>query len=784
MPISFAEALRKPQPQTTIESDTLGKTLPGKHISQNGVQQKDSKKKKRSPQQSISSRYEHQGPPSSQQPQVMLLPKPSTLINLEQDFPSLSASSISRVEMHYTSKTENAEAVAKLESQPVMVESPVTIREVDERADETAQAESVAPTESTTLPSLLTAFGAKQRSVEEVNLMGTFLKNPSVIKKGLQRLAPRKKRFTALKKKVLQERLEQWNATNASPSEIGDASTTESARLATTVALLHFCVPEETQDEDELEEIVSNLRDMSSKVGEVQDVTVDRLRGHAFCRFATPDLANAAHACWNGLVIGGERIAAKLVSSVPTDETWMSSVQVNALEDGEAEDGLTTVILENVLTQDDLEDYECLQESLEDIRKMASDVGTLVEMKIENQNQVVLAYRGKQTALRCFDGKVIGGQIVAARLREDIVTSVVLLSVLTDDDLEDVDCLEESLRGLRNLASCHGVVKDLKVNRDPRDVVILYEGDVAQAAACNLNGCVIGGRAIHAEELQRKSTQSHQIMLFNLLTESDYEDEECLSETKADIADIAGRFGRVIRIEVDLRRQAIMLEFREDISVVEAAVEKFNGMVIGGQSVSAFHTAKGESIPIGGVELHEFPDEENVAKIALQPMFSGDKLIPERFAEMKRAPKIQRRSDPRPYATLVNDESAKPLLIEMLSELMRLQKRAVLEQNTKAKRRLVMGLREVARGIRSRKVKIVVMANNLDQYGAIDEKLQEIINMAKDERVPIFYELNKRNLGKAIGKTIKVGVIGVQAADGAEQQLKKLLSLATSHGLI
>ncbi len=76
-------------------------------------------------------------------------------------------------------------------------------------------------------------------------------------------------------------------------------------------------------------------------------------------------------------------------------------------------------------------------------------------------------------------------------------------------------------------------------------------------------------------------------------------------------------------------------------------------------------------------------------------------------------------------------------------------------------------------------VKMVVMANNLDQYGAIDEKLQEIIDLATSEDVPLFFEFTKRNLGKAIGKNIKIAVVGIQSADGAHQQFKKLNAIAS-----
>jgi selenocysteine insertion sequence-binding protein 2 len=160
------------------------------------------------------------------------------------------------------------------------------------------------------------------------------------------------------------------------------------------------------------------------------------------------------------------------------------------------------------------------------------------------------------------------------------------------------------------------------------------------------------------------------------------------------------------------------------------------------------------------------------------PLYSGDKLIPEFFAECKRVPKVPNSAGPREYAKIINDERVRPLLKEMLSELMRLQKRAIEDKNAKAKRRLVMGLREVARGIRAHKVKMVVMANNLDQYGAIDEKLQEIIDLSHSEDVPLFFEFTKRSLGKAIGKSIKVAVVGIQNADGAHQAFKKLSSIA------
>jgi len=50
--------------------------------------------------------------------------------------------------------------------------------------------------------------------------------------------------------------------------------------------------------------------------------------------------------------------------------------------------------------------------------------------------------------------------------------------------------------------------------------------------------------------------------------------------------------------------------------------------------------------------------------------------------------------------------------------------------------------------------------------------------LSKQNEIPILFELNKRRLGKAIGKTIKVSVVAVQNADGAHEKFKKLKNFA------
>jgi selenocysteine insertion sequence-binding protein 2 len=367
---------------------------------------------------------------------------------------------------------------------------------------------------------------------------------------------------------------------------------------------------------------------------------------------------------------------------------------------------------------------------------------------------------------------------------------IVLGNALTEDDMEDDECLEESLNDIKTLASQFGPVMDVRVEREPGPrVFIRYEGgrSTARKAAFDFGSVVIGGQTIAASVVEVATVGvdddregSVFVILDNVLNDDDLEDEECLHESLADIRELAQRFGAVSDVRRDSSESKVVrLSYNGDVSACQAAAVAFNAMTIGGHEVVA-RVIGGEvnGASHGGEQADPSSSDNTNVEAPHGPMMTGDKRVPEQYAECLRVPKVSGTGQPRKYASIVENENVKPLLTEMLGELMRLQKRAVEEKNAKARRRLVMGLREVARGIRAHKVKLVVMANNLDEYGAIDEKLQEIINLAYEEGVPVFFEFSKRALGKVLGKTIKIGVVGVQSPEGAHQQFKKLLALA------
>jgi selenocysteine insertion sequence-binding protein 2 len=670
---------------------------------------------------------------------------------------------------------------------------------------------------------------------EEHKLLRLMQERTVYQKKGRQRVAPRKKRFTALKKKVLQERLDKWRELH--PEETEQATKTDKSVDSRVVSSCTLCIynytsSEELEDDDEYEETVENLKGMATKIGSIHEVFVPRQLERetkdeddedcaeypVFVLFQKESDAAAAQACWNGLVIGGSKLVVNMLDVSRDDDStpWSSRAAAAESRWQKSKSSSNTnaavpveILLQKVLTDDDYEDEDCMKESLADLEKVAVQFGKLQSIRAAEakDGNVVLSYLSDLPTARTIADElcktVVGGQPLYAfideTLRSDSVgpaSTLLLEKILTNDDLDDEDCLNETLSDIKELCQRHGDVSNISIKGN--GVKVTYSDHLsAEKAVGELDGLILGGNVISASMLnnEEKPEGENFVVLNNVLTEDDLADEDCLAESLDDIRELATKYGVISSIDV-LRADdtaSIRIEFDGDGSIVLAALKGFDGMVVGGQIVSASRPGSDSSKSQSderGVHDSASGDKRKTQNNTISggtdkkartddkaPLYSGDKIIPERFAEMKRVPKIPN-ACPREYATVVNDERVKPLLTEMLGELMRLQKRAIEDKNAKARRRIVMGLREVARGIRSHKVKMVVMANNLDQYGAIDEKLQEIIDLAKSEGVPLFYEFTKRTLGKAIGKNIKIAVVGIQNADGAHQPFKKLNAIA------
>jgi ribosomal protein L30E len=115
----------------------------------------------------------------------------------------------------------------------------------------------------------------------------------------------------------------------------------------------------------------------------------------------------------------------------------------------------------------------------------------------------------------------------------------------------------------------------------------------------------------------------------------------------------------------------------------------------------------------------------------------------------------------------------------------------------------VCGLREVLKGIRSKNIKLVIVAPNLEtDGGGLDELVREVLAEAIVHQVlpvsfsmfddfgvlydwvfwqaHIVFALNRRKLGEAVAKKALIGVVGIRDDSGAHAEFEKVIQLSTA----
>eukprot|EP00930_Biecheleria_cincta_P002869 TRINITY_DN103849_c0_g1_i1.p1 TRINITY_DN103849_c0_g1~~TRINITY_DN103849_c0_g1_i1.p1 ORF type:complete len:542 (+),score=176.53 TRINITY_DN103849_c0_g1_i1:56-1681(+) len=119
----------------------------------------------------------------------------------------------------------------------------------------------------------------------------------------------------------------------------------------------------------------------------------------------------------------------------------------------------------------------------------------------------------------------------------------------------------------------------------------------------------------------------------------------------------------------------------------------------------------------------------------------------------------------------------------ILSELVRFQDRAK-EQNAMkyAKlKRYCVGLREARRAIARNKCKGLIVAPNLEVSnleGGLDDTVEDVIEEARDNEIPVIFALSRNRIGKAMGKNIRLSVVALHSVEGVHQQFREVVKLA------
>ncbi|XP_078478270.1 LOW QUALITY PROTEIN: selenocysteine insertion sequence-binding protein 2-like [Lampetra planeri] len=146
-------------------------------------------------------------------------------------------------------------------------------------------------------------------------------------------------------------------------------------------------------------------------------------------------------------------------------------------------------------------------------------------------------------------------------------------------------------------------------------------------------------------------------------------------------------------------------------------------------------------------------------------------------------PKVHSRKF-REYCSQMLSKDVDQCATALLKELVRFQDRLYQKDPMKArmKRRIVMGLREVLKHLKLRKVKCVIISPNCERVqakGGLDEALHAIIDTCREQGVPFIFALSRKALGRCVNKMVPVSLVGIFNYDGAQDHYHKMIELSS-----
>eukprot|EP01137_Pigoraptor_chileana_P007305 Opistho-2@52715 len=143
----------------------------------------------------------------------------------------------------------------------------------------------------------------------------------------------------------------------------------------------------------------------------------------------------------------------------------------------------------------------------------------------------------------------------------------------------------------------------------------------------------------------------------------------------------------------------------------------------------------------------------------------------------------------RAYCNQMTSPPLDDLTAAFLRLLLKFQERqkAMDPIKAKAKRRIVVGLREVAKHLKRNKLKCVIVAPDVEEVrsdGGLDDTLLGIIGHCRtaceDDKkgAQLIFSMHRRRLGRVLDVSTPVSIVGVFNYDGAHDQFKEMLVLA------
>jgi ribosomal protein L7Ae-like RNA K-turn-binding protein len=122
------------------------------------------------------------------------------------------------------------------------------------------------------------------------------------------------------------------------------------------------------------------------------------------------------------------------------------------------------------------------------------------------------------------------------------------------------------------------------------------------------------------------------------------------------------------------------------------------------------------------------------------------------------------------------------IVFDILKELARLQAKGKDQPQEKRYKykKFVVGFREVHRALKRDELKGIVISTNLEPVEELVNMISELKSECESREVPLVFSLSRRQMGKALGKTMKQSLVGITNLDGVHQPWKQVVNLIDS----
>lgn len=135
----------------------------------------------------------------------------------------------------------------------------------------------------------------------------------------------------------------------------------------------------------------------------------------------------------------------------------------------------------------------------------------------------------------------------------------------------------------------------------------------------------------------------------------------------------------------------------------------------------------------------------------------------------------------RSYCNNIRCQELDEAVTNLLKEIYRFQDRHHKKDPIKAhaKRRFILGIREVKKFLMLKKLKTIIIAPDLEPVegpGGLDETIIEIREEGRTQQVPVIFAVGRRQLGYTLRKKVPISVIGIINAEGAEELFHLMLN--------